>query len=201
MCLKIVDTLRAVLNKSAVVLITACFEALVEDVAEQGFDFLLTNASDYKTIPKRVRVYSSKSLRDADDESQVWELAGDGWKKTLRKHKTAMVKRYIGRLHSPTADNVDALYSALLDIKVSRYWNWPGMSAPRAKEKLRDFVKHRGAIAHRVSAATPTTKAYVEEYKAFAMRLAVITSNCVAARLLRITGKDPWSFWKFGSVV
>ena len=50
-----------VLNKSAVVLITACWEAFVEDVATLGFDFLLSETDSHDNIPKKVLAYQPKN--------------------------------------------------------------------------------------------------------------------------------------------
>ncbi|WP_407306138.1 HEPN domain-containing protein [Desulfosporosinus sp. SB140] len=69
-----------VLNKSAVVLITACWEAFVEDLAIEAFDHMLGHCQQYSQFPDGVRRIAGKTLRSSLDERKIWELAGDGWK-------------------------------------------------------------------------------------------------------------------------
>ena len=69
-----------VLNKSAIVLVVACWEAFVEDLATIALDYMIANAKDHNAFPKVVldRVASKNSGPNA------WLLAGEGWKKVLR---------------------------------------------------------------------------------------------------------------------
>ena len=65
-----------VLNKSAVVLLVACWEAYIEDLVKTSLEFLLEKATDHKVFPSKVleRVASKNSGINA------WNLAGAGWK-------------------------------------------------------------------------------------------------------------------------
>ena len=190
-----------VLHKSAIVLITACWEALVEDLAADGFDFLLDMAEQPDVFPPKVRTLASKGIREAKDESRVWDLAGDGWKQILIDHRQRTIDRSVGSLNSPRAENVDRMFREILGINnVSSSWSWGRLNAGRAREKLDGFVTLRGSIAHRVSTAGSVTKANVTDYRKFAFRISVKTANRVNCHIGKLVGKRPWTTWSFGRV-
>src|ERR1700687_2367308 len=70
-----------VLNKSGIVLLVACWEAFVEDLATAAFDFLLAKAPGPRVFPSRVLVSAGKSLRESSDDRAIWALAESGWRK------------------------------------------------------------------------------------------------------------------------
>ena len=190
-----------VLNKSALVLITACWEAVVEDIASEAFDFMLNNASSHDVIPARVRTLASKALKESCNDSEVWKLAGDGWKKVLRQYGQNILDREIRRFHTPRADNVDRLFGALLALKhVSSQWRWRGTSCESARKRLSQCITDRGSIAHRVSTSKAITKEYVRDYRKLVYRLAVKTSNCVNRHMDGLVNKTPFPVWNFGTV-
>lgn len=76
-----------ILNKSAIVLLTACWEYYVEDLVREAFDFLLSNAINHSIFPSSVLAKASKELKNDKDDRRVWELAGDGWKNILENSK------------------------------------------------------------------------------------------------------------------
>src|SRR5687768_3328025 len=75
-----------VLNKSAVVLLTACWEAYIEDLAATSFDWLLAQCPQADAFPNRVRARAALALRDDKNAMAIWALAGDGWRSVLMKH-------------------------------------------------------------------------------------------------------------------
>ncbi len=190
-----------ILNKSSIVLITACWEALVEDLASDGFDFMLKHAEDSAVFPAKVRALASRKLKAADDETKIWDLSGEGWRKVLATHRDRTIASLVGSLNTPRAENVDRMFRDILGIsKVSSSWYWGRLGTARAREKLDEYVALRGAIAHRVSTSGSVTKAGVSEFRDFAFRLAVKTSNRVNNHIFDRVGERPWSHWQFGSV-
>lgn len=183
-----------VLNKSAVVLITACLEACIEDIATEAFDFMLSNTGTHSAIPKKVRVLASNPLRtDRGDEARVWQLAGEGWRQVLKHHRDKTVAKLVESVHSPAPEQIDKLFEALLGLRnLSRCWTWSGTSPDSAMSRLRTYLKARGAIAHRVSTEQSVTKRYAENYRLFAWRVAVKTSNRTGSHVLNLVGKAPW---------
>lgn len=190
-----------ILNKSAIVLITACWEALAEDLASEGFDFILNKAKSPDAFPKKVRAFASRKLKSDNDELKVWNLAGDGWKDVLSAHRDSTLEKIVGSLNTPRAENIDRMFLEVLGIpKVSSSWTWGKLSSEQAREKLSDFVTLRGAIAHRVTTAGAVTKATVLSYRDFAYRLGVKTSNRVNTHIHDLVGERPWARWRFGGV-
>jgi hypothetical protein len=190
-----------VLNKSAIVLITACWEAFVEDSATQAFDFLLTHAKTPDRFPIKIRVLASRELKNSTDERMVWNLAGAGWKKVLKDYRNEILKRFVVSLNTPRPANIDKMFNDLLDVgPVSSSWRWRKLKAPQARKTLDDFITLRGDIAHRVSTATSVPKARVQQYRDFTFRIAVKTSNYLNMELEKIVKKGPWGHWSFGAV-
>lgn len=143
-----------VLNKSGIVLLVACWEAFIEDLASDAFDAMLTNAADHTVFPSDVLTHASRELKIAPDHREVWKLAGTGWKTVLQDHRAQLFKDYVGKLNSPKPKQIDALFSTLIGISsLSQGWSWRGMSSDAAVEKLNRLVELRGDIAHRVAAA------------------------------------------------
>lgn len=187
-----------ILNKSALVLLVACWESFVEDVGTLGFEFMLKEAPTPNIFPSSVLALSAKPLREHSDHRKVWELAGDGWKIVLEKHKQAVLKEYAGKLNTPKPKQVNELIEKLVGLKgLSSQWKWHGMSASQACEKLKTLVTTRGEIAHRVRAGKYVRKEYVKQTADFIQKLAAITSNRVAAHIKSQVGKEPWEQLSF----
>jgi len=183
----------AVLNKSAIVLLVACWESFVEDLAEMAFSILLRRAKIHTAFATKVLVEASRPLRDSKDEREVWRLAGDGWRDVLKQHKQELFARYIGKLNTPRADQIDALYENLLGIgSLSSRWHWSHMTADQAKNKLSDLIEIRGSIAHRVSTSRKMLKKDVRDFTEFINRISVHTSNAVGNHVAQQTGKEAW---------
>ena len=186
-----------VLNKSALVLITACWEAVIEDIACEGFDFLVSNASNYTDIPQKVRVLASNSLRNDKDESKIWELADHGWKTVMNKYKDDTLQQF----HTPNPNKIDELFSRLLGIKkMSSVWYWQKTSVSIAKTKLNGYLNERHLVAHGTSYNISVTKPQIEQYREFVYRLATKTSNHVREHVSGVVGKPPWSQFRFRDI-
>lgn len=178
-----------VLNKSGIVLLVACWEAFIEDLASSAFDAMLTNATDPTVFPADVLTHASRDLKNALDQREVWKLAGTGWKTVLQDHRTQLFKDYIGKFNSPKPKQIDALFSSLIGMtSLSQGWSWHGMSSDGAVDKLNRLVELRGSIAHRVAAAKSVQKADVTYHLDFVYRLAVRSSNRTLAFVLSRVG-------------
>lgn len=89
-----------VLNKSAVVLLIACWEAYLEDVASFAFDTALKRCQKPDHFPKEVIKRVGESLHDAKDQRVIWRLAGSGWKAVLSDYKTRTIEKF----HNPNSN-------------------------------------------------------------------------------------------------
>lgn len=182
-----------VLNKSALVLLVASWEAYVEDLAESAFSFMLEHAETPSVFPNGVLAKAAKPLKEADNPKDLWLLAGDGWKEVLKDHQSAIVKSHIGKLNTPKPQQIDSLIDSLIGLKgLSSSWKWHGISNGNAKAQLEELVERRGEVAHRVKASTYVAKKYVNQMRVFLQRLACISSNRVRGHILRHTKEEPW---------
>ena len=190
-----------VLNKSGIVLLSACWEAFVEDLVSAAFDFMLSNAIDHTKFPDKVLTLASNSLKKAPDDRRLWDLAGEGWITVLETHKQKTLDNYIGNFNTPRAENIDKLYHQLIGLpQLSSHWKWPGMSAEGANKKLSDMITLRGSIAHRVATSNTVRKSVVTDHVGFVHRLATKSNNRVAEFVEESVGILPWDIYKFGEV-
>jgi len=184
-----------VLNKSAMVLITACLEAYVEDVAQEAFGFLIKKCDDPNKIPNRVKATAIAPLKDVNDPTKLWKIAGSGWKKILRDNKARCLNRFVEHFNTPKPENTDALLHDVLGLRnVTSNWRWQGMSVRSAKKKLTDYIDIRHAIAHRTKHMNSVTKSMAENYLQFVERIVNIIDACVFEHIKNITGKPPWRY-------
>lgn len=179
----------AVLNKSGVVLITACWEAFIEDVVTTALEFIMNKISSEKKLPEELQKIVAQHLRNHKHELKVWDLAGRRWKSTAAE----ILKLPVDRFHNPTSNKIDELFKKALDLKeVSENWCWRSMSKKRASERLDDYVNRRHDIAHRVKTDKVVSKEVVKAYATHVRHLAEITSNKIRDHVYTITGKNPW---------
>ena len=182
-----------VLNKSGVVLLVACWEAFVEDMAKSSFECLLSNAQDHTVFPAKVLTQASKDIWNTKDERTVWTLADSGWKNLLSMHKDKILKEYIAGFHTPRPDRVDNLFESLIGLKnLSSSWKWRGMNSNQARRKLDDLITLRGSIAHRVKASKSVRKDDVKGSSDFVVRLAYYSSNTLRDYIYNRVGEYPW---------
>jgi hypothetical protein len=190
-----------ILNKSGVVLLVACWEAFVEDLATAAFDVLMDGAISPSTFPNVVLVGASKSLKADPNDVRVWDLAGDGWKRVLKNTRDELLQRFVGKLNTPKPRNVDDLFEKIIGLgSLSACWKWHGTTADASKRKLEKLVELRGEIAHRVKATKAVTKQDLHEANHFIARLASRTSNNVRSFVHGRLGTFPWVEVVFGNV-
>jgi hypothetical protein len=183
-----------VINRAAIVFITACWESYVEDVCIEAFDFLLANASDSTVFPARVRALASKVLRESQDHTQIWRLAGDGWKQILNDHRDAVKAKWVDTLNTPKTAQVNGLFNELLGLSnLSGSWSWQGINAQQASEKLDYYITVRGNIAHRLNHDEAVYKNWSTDYLSHVERLVSKTDEKVPGHISALIGTPPWS--------
>lgn len=184
-----------VLNKSAIVLITAFWEAYCEDVASEGLAHIVKHAKSADALPKELKKQVAAELKKHNHELELWKVADDGWRIYLGDRLEALREARGRKLNTPKTANIDALFLLAVGInKISDSWRWARkMSAKRASEKLDKFVELRGAIAHRGQHSDSVKKAQVEDYFEFVKSLAAKTGGSVNYHVKTITGKPLWA--------
>jgi hypothetical protein len=187
-----------VLNKSAIILLVACWESYIEVLAATSFDYMADHATSPDIFPKSVLTLASRDLRGDADESKVWELAGDGWKTTLSRHREVVFDRFIGKLNTPKPAFVNELFERLIGLKrLSSAWQWRGTTTAQATGRLERLVELRGEIAHRVSITRAVRLQTVVNAVNLTGRLATTTSNRVANFLGDQIGEHPWNHLRY----
>jgi hypothetical protein len=182
-----------VLNKSAIVLITAIWEAYCEDIASEGLRHLLTFVAKPTDLPKELRKRIAAEIKSDQNELAAWDLAADGWKTRVENRLAALTAERNRKLNTPKAEQIDQLFMSALGIaKISDSWRWKSMTAARAREKLDRYVGLRGAIAHRGAAASSCTKFQVEDYFDHVKRVVSKTGGKVNTFVSEITSKPLW---------
>lgn len=189
-----------ILNKSAIVLLTACWEAFIEDTASEALEFILSEITEPSKLPKAVLNRVAKLLKDDKNNLKVWDLAQSGWRKVLLDYKQQMLHAHIGFFNTPKAGNIDNLFGALLDLpNLSDSWSWRKIPAKSAKWRLAHYIDLRGGIAHRVKASKAVHKWDVIDYRDFINRLAVRSANIARDHVNAVVGKHPWTKYHIGT--
>jgi len=182
-----------VLNRAAIVFVTACWESFIEDLAVEAFDFMLSNVPSADKIPSKVRDQATKPLFEQEDSREVWKLADNGWRALLSSHRGSTLEKWLGHFHTPKTEQVDKLYEDLLGVKkLSSQWHWQGMSVASAAEKLDEYVTIRGNIAHRTAHDEAVHKNWGTDFLRHAERLVEKSEAAVNDHLMRVCKKAPW---------
>lgn len=184
-----------VLNKSSIVLLVACWEAFVEDLAKKSFEILLSKATSPNDIPIKIRTSISQNLKSDKDDRKIWELAGEGWKNVLKNHQRLIIKKHVGNLNTPNPKNIDGLFASLIGLEcISRKWTWLKSTPSKARAEIERLVKLRNSIAHRVNATNSVLKRDVIRATRFIANLAITTHNSANSFLGKTLGKPPWHY-------
>ena len=182
-----------VLNKSAIVLLVACWESFIERLAENAFDSMLKHARGPQVFPNKVLAISSNALKQHQNDLEIWKLAGQGWRSILLAHRNDVLERHVGKLNTPKPEQIKSLFETLLGISdVTQCWSYQKMSPKLAETKLTELVVLRGDIAHKVTTSTSVQKATVTYYIDFIGRLAGRMSSRVGLFVEERTQHIPW---------
>lgn len=107
-----------VLNKSAIVLITAFWEAYCEDVASEGLAHIVKHAKSADALPTELKKQVAAELKKHNHELELWKVADDGWRKYLGDRLEALRETRDRKLNTPKTANIDALFLSAVGIDV-----------------------------------------------------------------------------------
>jgi len=182
-----------VVNKSAVVLLTAFWEAYCEDLAAEALEFLVKATKSADALPIGLRQQVAKDIKAHPNEIEPWRLAGEGWREYLAVRLGDLRKKRNWDLMTPKSDNIDKLFQSVMGIeRMSGNWSFSRLPAENVRKRLDDFVSLRGNIAHRGRHSKSVKKAEVEEYRKLITRLAARTGGVVNRTVRKATGKFMW---------
>jgi hypothetical protein len=126
-----------VLNKSAIVLITAIWEAYCEDLASEALEHLVSNSSNSDALSKHIKQQVAKELKADVNEVAIWTIAGEGWRTFLKDRLDDLKAERDRRLNTPRAAEIDKLFLTAIGLEgVSDAWTWRRMNAQKARNKL-----------------------------------------------------------------
>lgn len=182
-----------VLNKAAIVLVCAYWEAFCEDTVAEALNYILERTVDPNRLPDELKRKVAVELKKAPHEHEVWKLAGDGWKQVLSERMERFTEERNRKLNTPKTDQIDALFKETLGIDgVSSSWKIAkSMTVERAKKKLDKFIELRGSIAHRGSHKTSVRKADAISFADHILSLAGATNTRVEAEIEKVIAIEP----------
>ncbi|MCW2090251.1 UNVERIFIED_ORG: hypothetical protein M2328_003531 [Rhodococcus erythropolis] len=169
-----------VLNKSAIVLITAFWEAFCEDLAAEALERLVNELENPTDLPKALQKIIAEELKDDQHNLAIWRLAGDGWRPHVTSRLDALRTKRNWDLMNPRPNQVQKLFADTLGLPdVTKSWKWSGASVTKSCEKLDEYVTLRGDVAHRGTAEESVKLVVVRAYDEFIQKLVDTTDKCV----------------------
>src|SRR5258708_28500967 len=182
-----------VLNRSAIVLVTAIWEAYCEDIADEALQHLIKHAPSGVALPKGLKKRIAADIKADLNELAMWDLADDGWKARVAARLAAITADRNRRLNTPKTAQIDELFDSAIGLSsISESWKWRKMSSIQSRQKLDNYVALRGSIAHRGTGDTAVQKWQVEDYFGHVKRLASKTGGRVKSQVPSLTGLDLW---------
>lgn len=172
------------LNKSIVILLCASWEAYVEDVTREGFNFLLRAVTDPSQLPEGIRAQVAASVREGKPDA-IWRLAGRGWKTVARELIAQKCDGLAGGLNTPKSKNVSQLLRTAFGFNVTQSWTWTRMTQERTREKLDQLVDARGMYAHGQQPLEAITKQRCSQFQAHVQNLVSRTDVAINAYLIK----------------
>lgn len=177
----------AVLNKSAVVLLCAAWEAYCEDLVSEVVEHFVKQAPDANVLPAVLRKRIATEL--SSDKMQMWTLAGDGWRHVLSKRLSDLKVERDRKLNTPKTAQIRALFAEHVGYdNIDQKWAWRSVTTEQASDRLNEFVKLRGSIAHRVEAESAVHKPDVVKYTRFIGQLVKNTDQVIVEHARSVTG-------------
>lgn len=179
----------AVLNKSAIVLLCASWEAYCEDIVSEVVQHYVKHAPDANALPQVLRKRIATELGELGKD-KMWTLADEGWRSVLSSRLADLKVERDRSLNTPKTKQVRDLFedhAGYTDI--TSEWYWSGRSVDSSRKTLDGFVSLRGDIAHRVDADKAVHKSKVTSYTQFIGRLVKRTDGVMREHAREITRK------------
>jgi hypothetical protein len=182
-----------VIHKSAIVLITAFWEAYCEDLAEEALNHIVANITTASKLPKELKKRIAKEIKEGKNDNLMWELADAGWKVKVKARLNELAAERNANLNTPKTAPINELFEKAIGLQsVSASWAQDGKTHLETEKKLDEFVSLRGDVAHRGKAAASVKDKQVREYFALTQHLVKKTGGKVSAYVKTVTGKPLW---------
>lgn len=182
-----------VLNKSAIVLITAIWEAYCEDIVAEAVEHIVSHSSKATVLSKEIKKIVAKELEADKNDLAVWDLADDGWRAVLRSRLARLQDERNRRLNTPRSAQITELFQKAVGIDdITAAWSWKNMTVSSAQQKLDDYVTLRGEIAHRGKTISSCSKKQVKDFLGHVKRLVGKTGGRLNGYVKKITRMSMW---------
>lgn len=177
-----------VLNKSAIVLLCAAWEAYCEDIVSEVVEHYVHHAPDAGCLPQALRKQIATELND--DKMRMWSLAGDGWREVLKTRLDGLKVERDRMLNTPKTAQIKKLFNDHAGYRdITGHWYWRGRTVESSCDTLDELVTLRGAIAHRVGAEDAVRKINVTKYTELIARLVKKCDHSMTMAAEEVTGK------------
>lgn len=148
------------LNKAAVVLLCAAWESYIESILRECAERSIAAAGAPEEMIKPLSKLVGDHIRGHKNESAWVSAAGDGWRSLTR----SVIANRVGAFNTPKKGPISEIFSSTLGVKeIDRNWEWHKCPRPMAANRLDDFVKLRGGIAHGDRTLGSVNKSHVDE--------------------------------------
>ncbi len=173
-----------VLHRSAVVLLTACWESFIENILKESIGIIVRDLPDpfalhHELLAAVAASKSSKLSVSVKHELYPWYFVGDGWRTILLQ----FVALKISDFNTPDAA-VKSMFKSLLGVEdVTQSWGRRGKFASDAADRLDEYLSDRHSIAHGAAHQKKLNKSYVTGYQQFLDITVQKTEDVVRVRL------------------
>jgi hypothetical protein len=175
------------LTRGGVILLCAAWELYVEKLAQESLQKILERAGSPKRLPKETQKFLARQVKKNKHELYSLELAGDGWKNTLKVE----CERQINAFNTPKAGPIEVLLRELVGLEIrSQVWQTSDT------DRIDEFVKLRGEIAHNGSDANYVRIQDLKSNRAEIARIAIQLDNQTASYISELFPKPhkaPWN--------
>jgi hypothetical protein len=178
-----------VLHKSAVVLLTACWESYIENILKECIGIIAQGLPDPFLLPEVLRkaIASTKTSKlsiNSKNELYPWYFAGEGWRSLLLEFGELKIEE----LNTPNSEGVRELVRSILGIDdITTSWSRPGMNAKGAADRLDEYLSDRHAVAHGAALDRKFSKSYIENYLNFLDQTVWKTEKAIRNHLKRLS--------------
>lgn len=176
-----------VLNKSAIVFVSALWEAYCEDLLLEAMTFLVENVTSSNSLPSSLRKNVAKSIKPKiqDNIENAWKLVED-WKPETKKY----VEDNIRHVNTASSSCVIKLFKDMLDIEdISSSWRWQNMTPEQSRKSLDEYCGTRHKIAHGRPSRASIKKKHATSFFQLTQKLAEVTETVVHSQVQEATGK------------
>lgn len=182
----------APLNKSAVVLLCAGWEAYCGEIVAEWIEHVVTYGEP-EHLPPALKDKVRREIVGGGAAAQMlmWDLAGEGWRTFLRERLERLAEERARYMNAPRSNEVKRVFSEHAGHPdITAAWSWPKMSNQAVRTRLDEFVDLRNAIAHKPEQTRKVNKQTVYKYLVFIGRLVDFTDALMEAHAREVTGQS-----------